>query len=168
MGDTGSLIIGFIIGVSTIRLLGISTSEIVTLPFEASKLHYLIAFILFVPSYDVFRVIFLRLCYKKPIFSADRNHLHHIISDFGLSHRRTSVFSGMVKMIFIYIAFLIAFYLQKEILIAFLIALVILVSILLLSMNSNHYAKRTKVILRKPFLKLNESKLKTSLLNLFF
>lgn len=85
MGDTGSMTLGY-----TVAFLAISYSmnlkEIK--PFAEGAI--VVAFsTLIVPIFDVIRVIFVRLYNKKPLFKADRSHLHHKLLRSGLSHRNT-------------------------------------------------------------------------------
>jgi len=109
MGDTGSLIIGFIISIFTIKLLTLN-EQIVTsnLPFLIENLPLVALGILIVPLFDTFRVFSIRLFNKKSPFSADRNHMHHILIDLGFSHLKSSIilagFNLLFVMIFIYLA----------------------------------------------------------------
>ncbi len=75
MGDTGSLVSGFIISVLAIRFLEMN-------PFEYSPM-YVIA-VLFIPIMDTLRVVILRILNGKSPFLADKNHLHHRLIDLGL------------------------------------------------------------------------------------
>ena len=85
IGDTGSLIIGGILSFFILRLLEISPNE--DLNFSSS----MVFGILFIPLSDLIRIVFIRMFNGKSPFSADRNHVHHIIMDaYSLSHRRTS------------------------------------------------------------------------------
>ena len=68
MGDTGSLVIGFLIAVMIIRLLAID-SELNTLPFDYEYIPTLMVIIIFIPIYDVIRVFIIRLLQKRnPLF----------------------------------------------------------------------------------------------------
>lgn len=83
MGDTGSMTLGY-----TVAFLAISYSmnlrEIK--PFAEGAI--VVAFsTLIVPVFDVARVIMVRLYNGKPIFRADRSHLHHKLLRSGMSHR---------------------------------------------------------------------------------
>jgi UDP-GlcNAc:undecaprenyl-phosphate/decaprenyl-phosphate GlcNAc-1-phosphate transferase len=90
MGDTGSLVIGFLIAVMSIRLLALD-SELNTLPFDHKYIPILTVIIIFIPIYDVVRVFTIRLLQKRSPFSADRFHVHHIMIDkLEWSHRRTA------------------------------------------------------------------------------
>jgi UDP-N-acetylmuramyl pentapeptide phosphotransferase/UDP-N-acetylglucosamine-1-phosphate transferase len=89
MGDTGSLIVGFIISVLAIQFVQFNV-------FNSSKdIIYqnapVIAIVLLsVPIFDTLRVFGLRIIKGKSPFNADRLHLHHLMVDNGLSHIETS------------------------------------------------------------------------------
>ncbi len=81
MGDTGALIIGIICSVLAIKFVELNRS----LKYVTSAPTLAIA-ILITPIFDTARVFSLRLIKKKSPFSADRNHMHHLLIDNGLSH----------------------------------------------------------------------------------
>ena len=83
MGDTGSMTLGY-----TVAFLAISYSmnlqEIK--PFAEGAI--VVAFsTLIVPVFDVVRVVFIRFYKGKPLFKADRSHLHHKLLRSGFSQR---------------------------------------------------------------------------------
>lgn len=80
MGDCGSLTLGFVLG--ALALMGLSKGATVVSVF--------IPFIILgVPVFDTFFAIIRRLFLKKPIFEADKMHLHHSLLAMGLSHVQT-------------------------------------------------------------------------------
>lgn len=85
MGDTGSLTLGILLAFLAIRYA-------MAIPENDSREGaMLLAFvILFVPVFDVARVICSRMKRKKPIFSPDRQHIHHKCLDMGLTHPQTT------------------------------------------------------------------------------
>jgi len=90
MGDTGSLLIGFLISIMSIRLLSLD-ANLNTLPFHQKYIPLLMGVIILLPIYDVIRVFIIRLIEGRPALSADRKHLHHVIIDkLNWSHRRAS------------------------------------------------------------------------------
>lgn len=102
MGDTGSLLVGFIIAVATVRLFAIHPHELKNLPFQMENLPLVVMAILIVPFFDTARVFTIRIMNKKGPFYPDRNHIHHILIDsMKLSHRRASFIIGFVNMFFI-------------------------------------------------------------------
>ena len=90
MGDTGSLVLGFLIAAMSIRLLALNTG-LEKLPFSPKYIPVLMGIIILVPLFDVIRVFTIRIIQGKSPMSADRIHIHHIIIDrFKWSHRRTA------------------------------------------------------------------------------
>lgn len=92
MGDTGSMIIGFIISILAVRFI-----EGNRVPGFESSVYYIkaapgVAVAAFlIPLLDMTRVFFLRLLKGKSPFAADRSHIHHILLDLGLSHIQVSI-----------------------------------------------------------------------------
>lgn len=76
MGDTGSLISGFVIAVLTIQFV-----EMKSIPSSPS----IGIAILFVPMFDTLRVFVLRILKGVSPFSPDKNHIHHILISIGLN-----------------------------------------------------------------------------------
>lgn len=82
MGDTGSLLVGFVIAFLTILLTQSPGATIQPL---------VPVLILGLPIADTIRVMGSRMLKKKSPFSPDKTHVHHHILDLGLDHRRTVV-----------------------------------------------------------------------------
>ena len=102
MGDTGSLLIGFVIATLVVRLFSTSGHALKALPFQMENLPLVIMAILVVPFFDTARVFTIRILNKKRPFTADRNHIHHLLIDsLHLSHRRASVLIGFINVLFI-------------------------------------------------------------------
>lgn len=80
MGDTGSLFLGF--NLSAIAILGLTKSATIISVF-------LPVIILGIPIIDTMLAIFRRYNNGKPIFSPDKEHLHHRLLALGLTHRKT-------------------------------------------------------------------------------
>ena len=91
MGDNGSTVIGFTIGV----LFLISAKAGVMANFEHLLFLVLVAG---VAVLDLVTVFFLRMATGKSPFSADRNHIHHLLVDNGFSHRRASAILYLSQM----------------------------------------------------------------------
>lgn len=105
MGDTGSMIIGFLIAFFIVRFIGHSQANMSS-PFHNSG--PVLAFaIVFFPLLDTMRIFFIRLViHKKSPFVADKNHLHHRFLQLGFSHIRTTiciVFINVIIMVFAYL-----------------------------------------------------------------
>jgi UDP-N-acetylmuramyl pentapeptide phosphotransferase/UDP-N-acetylglucosamine-1-phosphate transferase len=89
MGDTGSLIVGFVVAVLSIKF--VQHNVFNTNPNSVYRNAPVIAIVLLsVPIFDTLRVFGLRILKGKSPFKADRLHLHHLMVDNGLSHIATS------------------------------------------------------------------------------
>jgi UDP-N-acetylmuramyl pentapeptide phosphotransferase/UDP-N-acetylglucosamine-1-phosphate transferase len=154
MGDTGSLVIGLVLGILTLKLLSVADDAYSSLSFYRAQLPLFLIAVLFVPLLDTMRVMFLRLTSGVSMFKPDRNHLHHIIVDFGLSHRKASFFIGFVNFS---VALIMFFVIQKFntfqslciIVLMFFIAIIVL-----FLMNKNKTALRLKIKMKNSMLKM--------------
>jgi UDP-N-acetylmuramyl pentapeptide phosphotransferase/UDP-N-acetylglucosamine-1-phosphate transferase len=105
MGDTGSMILGFIIAVFAVRF--IDNSEMAALSRYHSSSPILVLSFLFFPLLDTLRIFFIRLViHKKSPFAADKNHLHHHFLRMGFSHKQTTLIIVVVNSILIISTFL--------------------------------------------------------------
>jgi UDP-GlcNAc:undecaprenyl-phosphate GlcNAc-1-phosphate transferase len=101
MGDTGSMILGFVVAVMTVRIFSYDYATINKLPFQLENLPLIVMAVLIVPLFDTSRVFAVRILEKRRPFSADRNHIHHLLIDYlGLSHRKASILIGIVNVLF--------------------------------------------------------------------
>ena len=82
MGDTGSLIVGFIISILTLKFLALKPHVYTDLPFLLENAPLIAISILIVPLFDTARVFAIRIANKKAPFSPDRNHTHHVLIDY--------------------------------------------------------------------------------------
>ena len=89
MGDGGSLVIGFIIACCAIRACGMSIEPI------GVKNPVFILCILAYPAVDTLRVFAVRIFSGKSPFTADRNHIHHLLIDKDFNHGWASFFAVM-------------------------------------------------------------------------
>ncbi|GBG95721.1 hypothetical protein LFYK43_21800 [Ligilactobacillus salitolerans] len=96
LGDTGALFIGFMISVFSLYGLKNATFISIIIPI----------FILGVPITDTVYAILRRMVNKKPIFQADKHHLHHRLMQMGLTHRQTVLVIYGIAMIFSFISLL--------------------------------------------------------------
>src|SRR5690606_1133523 len=83
MGDTGSMTLGYSIAFLAVSF---AMNNTYIKPFSDGAI--VVAFsTLIIPVLDVGRVMFVRWRKGKPVFKADRNHLHHKLLRMGMSHR---------------------------------------------------------------------------------
>lgn len=89
MGDTGSLILGFVITTLAVKFIHFNvlhsfrTNMFVNAPVLAIVL-------LSVPIFDTLRVFAIRIMRGKSPFKPDRIHMHHLVVDNGLNHLQAS------------------------------------------------------------------------------
>ena len=87
MGDTGSLVLGFVISVLCIRLIQLNTETTsIILPHVPVFALSIVA----IPVFDTLRVFALRIWQGKSPFSPDKSHIHHLLTSNGWSHSYTS------------------------------------------------------------------------------
>lgn len=104
MGDTGSMIIGFLIAFFAIKFLVYSQTH-PDAKFHGSSPVIAIA-IVFFPLLDTLRIFLFRLfILKKSPFVADRNHLHHRFLQIGFSHMRTTFIIVFINVVIVIFAF---------------------------------------------------------------
>jgi len=99
MGDTGSMIIGFVVAVLTIRFLNLEPSQLEEINFIPQNSLFVVLSILIFPVFDMIRILVVRMMKKKHLLLADKNHSHHVLLNRGNSHRKTSVLIGIVTLI---------------------------------------------------------------------
>lgn len=89
MGDTGAMMLGFLLGTASVSAIGNAITPSST-DFVVTAIPVLIpAAVLFIPFLDVSLAILRRAIQGRPIFSPDKNHLHHRILKLGNGQRGT-------------------------------------------------------------------------------
>lgn len=106
MGDSGSLIIGFMIAFLSVKILVMKSYAPMLLQgfmprfIPENRLLFVLA-VLFIPIFDTLRVIIIRVRSGKTPFEADRNHMHHVLLDNGRTHKEASILLGGVNLVVI-------------------------------------------------------------------
>ena len=90
MGDSGSLLIGFLIAVMAIELVEYDRSILPQKVLIISK-PLLAMSILVIPLLDTARIFIYRSAKGMSPFRADKNHIHHKLLQIGLGHRGTVI-----------------------------------------------------------------------------
>jgi UDP-GlcNAc:undecaprenyl-phosphate GlcNAc-1-phosphate transferase len=90
MGDSGSLIIGVVIYVLTMKMIEFPSQRMSHTMMSVSKPVLAMA-ILAYPLIDTLRVFIIRAVQGRSPFSADKNHIHHKLLSLGLTHRQVSL-----------------------------------------------------------------------------
>lgn len=107
MGDTGSMIIGFILAIFSLQFMEANAPGVRTnLNIQMISAPAVVVGILIVPVIDTLRVFFLRLSKGNSPFVADKNHIHHRLLTLGFSHLQIALILGGVNVVFIVFNFL--------------------------------------------------------------
>jgi UDP-N-acetylmuramyl pentapeptide phosphotransferase/UDP-N-acetylglucosamine-1-phosphate transferase len=86
MGDTGSLALGFLAAFATIGFLQANAALPGANPAKMASPVLLTCCLLALPLFDTIRVFALRMASGRSPFSADKNHLHHLLLALHLKH----------------------------------------------------------------------------------
>ena len=99
LGDSGSLMLGFVLG-----LLSIDSSQKSTAAFAVAVPLVSLA----LPVLDTTVVVIRRLIRRKPVYMGDRRHIHHVLLDGGRSPREVVIllygvcgFLGLLSLLFV-------------------------------------------------------------------
>lgn len=103
MGDTGSLLIGLISAILVIKFINVSASS--NPNWRVASSPALGFAVLMIPLLDTLRVFGIRIIHRRSPFSPDRNHVHHLLLDKGLSHRNVTLTLVAVNLFFIALAY---------------------------------------------------------------
>lgn len=105
MGDTGSMIVGFLLSFLVINILNQKEINIGMLSYSPNPM--LLIALLFYPLLDTARIFFVRLfIFKKSPFSADKNHIHHKLLMLGFKHYQISLFVGFSTLLLAFFSIL--------------------------------------------------------------
>ncbi|WP_214228860.1 MraY family glycosyltransferase [Pedobacter sp. B4-66] len=105
MGDSGSLLLGFVSAVLSIKFMSVSLTEnVIAGPFRITSGLGLVSAILIIPVFDTLRVFTLRIMRGTSPFTADSNHIHHRLLFLGLSHVQAALVLASVNVVFIVVA----------------------------------------------------------------
>lgn len=85
MGDTGSLVVGFLLSLFSVAFIRLNVSYRND-PAVFFNAPIIVMVLLIVPIFDTLRVFIVRILNGKSPFIADRNHMHHILLDNGMNH----------------------------------------------------------------------------------
>lgn len=155
MGDTGSLIVGFIISILTLKFLALKPYAYSELPFLLENAPLIAIAILIVPLFDTARVFAIRIANKKAPFSPDRNHIHHVLIDFwGLSHKQASFIIGCFNLLFVILFIILGSTAKNLGLVIILVGSVIVLGYVFFKYNYNFTTLKQKIILKRKVKKL--------------
>jgi UDP-GlcNAc:undecaprenyl-phosphate GlcNAc-1-phosphate transferase len=92
MGDSGSMFLGYVLATTSIlgNSVKSSTTVAILVPFVALGL----------PIMDTLLAMVRRVLERRPIFAADRGHIHHQLLAMGITHRRAVLLLYAVSVLF--------------------------------------------------------------------
>ncbi len=125
MGDTGTMIIGLVLGVLAVQFneFVLRYSDLKYFPAPAVSFGIMI-----IPFYDLLRIVFVRTVIGKHFFEPDKNHIHHIFLRLGFSQRHTLIILSLINLVFIFLSFWLAkfFTIRRLLLILFILIAIII------------------------------------------
>ncbi len=99
MGDTGSMLIGMVTAILAIKFINVAEMSGASSPVrEAPAIGFTI---LLVPLMDTLRVFGIRIFHRRSPFIPDRNHIHHLMLDKGLSHTAITLILVTANLLFV-------------------------------------------------------------------
>ena len=97
MGDTGSLVLGFVIAVLCVQLMKVNA--LYTAPIVPNIYVFTLGIVM-IPVFDTLRVFGTRIWKGRSPFSADKTHIHHLLTNKSFTHgfaaRLICVFHGFI------------------------------------------------------------------------
>ncbi|WP_409480072.1 MraY family glycosyltransferase [Pseudobdellovibrio sp. HCB154] len=106
MGDTGAMLVGFVLSVLAIHFIELNKALIAIEPQYWIHASPSVAIgVMAIPIFDMLRVFGLRVLKKKSPFNPDRTHLHHLFIDLGFSHRQLASILFVWNLLVILICF---------------------------------------------------------------
>ena len=137
MGETGSMFLGFMIAV--VCLMG----------FKAVTLTSLVVpmLILAIPILDTLFAIIRRIIHKKPIYIADKQHIHHQLLNKKFSQKTTVLIIYAVSLLFSLASI---FYVLKDKKAGLIIYIVIMILIIWLVLTTDILTDKAKIHLKVP------------------
>lgn len=105
MGDTGSMILGFIMAVFAVKF--IDFNETYQGVYALRSAPVVAIGIMFIPLIDLVRVFTLRISRRRSPFKPDKTHIHHMLLKIGLSHTQSTLTLSFLSILFIALSFFI-------------------------------------------------------------
>ncbi len=101
MGDSGSLLLGYLLTAFIFHFCEINAYHIVSETLHMNAAPAVAVCVLTVPLFDAVRVSLTRLKQRRPLFEPDKNHIHHLLLRTGLNHIQTTCVLLSASVLFI-------------------------------------------------------------------
>ena len=106
MGDSGSLLLGYLLTAFIFRFCEQNAYHLVPEAFHMNAAPAVAICVMTIPIFDTIRVSITRIKQHRSPFAADKNHIHHLILRTGRNHIQTTCILLSVSLIFIGLAIL--------------------------------------------------------------
>ena len=106
MGDSGSLLLGYLITAFVFRFCEQNAYHVVPGIYHMNAAPAVAICVLTVPIFDTIRVSLTRIKQHRSPFKPDKNHIHHLLLRTGLNHVQTTCVLLSVSLLFIGLAIL--------------------------------------------------------------
>ena len=142
MGDTGSLVIGFVLSICSIWFINLNSN----LP-EDNLFHFdaplsFAAGVLLFPLFDTFRIFILRIRQKKNPFRPDKQHLHHQVLRMIKRQSITTIIIASIYILVLALIMVLAKVVSDNILIPLIIIICVLLDVFLKKILYWFYQKK--------------------------
>ncbi len=144
MGDTGALLVGFVLSITAIYFIEYNHNLDTTSPFKFSASVATAISFLIMPLFDTLRVFISRALRKKSPFAPDKTHIHHFLMRLGLKHSGSVIVMVLVNFMFICIAILAMDY-EDNVVLPVVVLIALALSLLIDYLISRKYHKRIQV-----------------------
>jgi UDP-N-acetylmuramyl pentapeptide phosphotransferase/UDP-N-acetylglucosamine-1-phosphate transferase len=136
MGDTGSLLLGTVCSILSIRFIEMNHQIQSSSGLSLSAAPAIAVSILILPLYDTLRVFVRRIAQGRSPFHPDKNHIHHLLLDAGFNHLQSTALLIGVNILFILTAVMLN-YLGTVTLLIIETAMALLFTLVLVRMSKN-------------------------------
>lgn len=106
MGDTGSLLLGVILSFLAIEFIELNEKHTGNYKILASPV--VAMGFLALPLVDMLKVFMIRIYKGKSPFKADKQHIHHLLLELGLSHTKATLLLSLLSLLFIILSLLLS------------------------------------------------------------
>ena len=145
MGDTGSMIVGFILAVLAIKFFALDTTSLESAVINPANKVWVLLSIIFIPFFDTTRVFTTRIIRHGKPFKADRSHIHHVFIDYlKLSHAKASILLASINLSVFIVILCLNTYLSSLWLGVLLTSIFIILSAMLFYVNRSYHSLKSK------------------------
>ncbi len=124
MGDTGTLLLGFLMALMAVRLLNLRQANLLFWQIE-TPLAFIFA-VLIIPLFDILRIVVVRIIQGRSPLRPDRQHIHYRMVDGGLTNLQATGILVGINLVFIMMVFGLRRYGEIPVIIVLLVVAIVL------------------------------------------